>query len=239
MRGSYTAKKKSEAEPERELTLRPQLRVEPACTYYLRTARSYVFVRDFLTTALGEGALASLHALREKGQRESTLADELAAMIDLHYGLYLTAAEDIGLKAEFAADEPIDVPRCRQVALDWLKQAADDPDLAADVRVAVPIYFNVPSGPTRLWTTVGVRLTPLECEFAYPPSARPISGDGAWQVLKPHQLHSAWHLIAVDEFAEVEVPGVHVVDREEWRALCDQYETKADIIAAANTHRSR
>ena len=47
--------------------VKPRLRVEPCPTYYLRTARSYDFLLNFLLAAVGEDGLASLHGLQAKG----------------------------------------------------------------------------------------------------------------------------------------------------------------------------
>jgi hypothetical protein len=46
------------------------------------------------------------------------------------------------------------------------------------------------------------------------------------------RLAPAEYLIAVDEFAEVELSGLHVLDREELRAVCDHEKTKDAILAA-------
>jgi len=54
--------------------LRPRLRIEPCATFYLRTARVYAFLRDFLEAAAGREALSKLHGLREGGPRGPNLA---------------------------------------------------------------------------------------------------------------------------------------------------------------------
>jgi hypothetical protein len=46
------------------------------------------------------------------------------------------------------------------------------------------------------------------------------------------KLLPATYLIAVDEFAEVEVRGLTPPNREELRTLCDKHQTKAAIVAA-------
>ena len=57
--------------------VKPRLRVEPCPTYYLRTARSYDFLLNFLLTTVGEDGLASLHGLKDGGQRSTCLLKEL------------------------------------------------------------------------------------------------------------------------------------------------------------------
>jgi hypothetical protein len=45
-------------------------------------------------------------------------------------------------------------------------------------------------------------------------------------------MEPAQYLIAVDEFAEVELPSLRLPTREELRKLCDQRQTKEEIVAA-------
>ena len=53
---------------------------------------------------------------------------------------------------------------------------------------------------------------------------------GAWSLAG--QLSERTYLIAVDEFAEVEIPGNKVLTRDELRALCDSAKTRDAIIKA-------
>ena len=76
----------------------PRLRIEPCPSYYVRTARAYAFLANFLEAAVGKEELQSLHGLRKEGLREQDLRTELHGMRDLFYGLYLISAEDIGMK---------------------------------------------------------------------------------------------------------------------------------------------
>ena len=210
--------------------LRPRLRVEPCPGYYLRTARAYAFLANFLESALGKEALQKLHGLRQGGRRKLDLYAELHAQRELFYGLYLVCAEDVGLKPAFAADEAVERARCRKRALAWLAGALD-PDLAVDTRVAVPVCFDRQGECTRLWATLGVRLAKLEVSFARPPHVR-WNGEKEWQEVEPERLEPAHYLLAVDEFAEVELPGVRVLPREQLRAVCDRHRTRQAIVTA-------
>jgi hypothetical protein len=218
--------------PQEVVSLEPRLRVEPNPTFYLRTARSYAFLANFLESTLGEGTLKSLKGLREGGERELDLHSELARVRSLFYGLYLLSAEDIGLKPEFLEGEPVDREGSEKVATDWLASIATDPDLAVDTRVAVPIYYNPQTGVVRLWMTVGVRLTMLEASYVKPPSLRPLEGSGEWKAVEPTKLKTTFQSIPVDEFAEVEIRGSRVLNRAELRAICDRMKTKEKIVEA-------
>jgi hypothetical protein len=217
-------------------SVEPRLRVEPNPTYFLRTARSYAFLANFLESTLGEPTLKSLKGLREgeKGvvERERDLHTELSWMRSLFYGLYLLSSEDIGLKPEFLDGEAVDRDSSEKVATEWLASIASDADLAVDTRVAVPIFHNPRTGTVRLWMTVGVRLTPLDVSYVKPPSLRSTEDSAEWKAVEPYKLTTASLLIPVDEFAEVEIGGHRVLNRAELRAICDRMKTKAKIVEA-------
>ncbi len=213
-------------------SLRPRLRVEPNPTYYLRTARSYAFLANFLESTLGESTLKSIHGLREEGPREMNLHSELRMMRDLFYGLHLLSAEDIGLLPALLDDEVTDRAACEKVATDWLAGRDRDRDLAADTRVSVPIYYDRGRNVTRLWMTVGVRLAKLDTRYVKAPRVRPEDDSKGWETVADYKLMSNEYVIAVDEFAEVEMRGGRVLNRRELRAICDAMKTKAKIVEA-------
>jgi hypothetical protein len=208
----------------------PRLRVEPCPSYYVRTGRACAFLADLLEGALGAEALRGLHGPVPGGRRPGDLYAELLGQRDLFYGLYLVSCEDVGLKPRFTPGEAIDRLACHRRACGWLEHAADDPDLACDARVAVPVVRDGQAGVTRAWATLGVRLARLTAEYARPPHLKSAEG-GAWEPVAAERLGAAHYLIAVDEMAEVEVPGLRLVSREELRAACDRGGTRERILA--------
>jgi hypothetical protein len=211
--------------------IRPRLRVEPCPTYYVRTARAYSFLSDFLEATVGKEGLQELHGLTKEGKRSQDLYADLKYMRELFYGLYLVSAEDIGLEPVLLPGEQIDQKWCYALAKNWVIDAVEDPDVAVDTRVAVPIFTDRGRNVTRLWTTLGVRLAKLDAEYARPPRIKPWEG-GEWQLPEPFQLGKAHYLIPVEEFAEVELPGIRVLTREELRAICDREKTRENIVKA-------
>jgi hypothetical protein len=211
---------------------KPRLRVEPCPTYYLRTARSYDFVLNFLVATVGADGLASLYGLKEGGGRARPLLEELRWMRELFYGLHLLSAEDIGMAPALHSDEPVDRAACEATANDWLASYSKDADLKVDTRVSVPIFFDAASGRTRLWTTIGVRLSKLDASYARAPKIKPAQGSDDWREVDPHQLEGSQNVIAVDEFAEAEIRGLQPLTRTEFRQVCDAYKTKAEIVQA-------
>jgi len=212
--------------------VRPRLRVEPCLTFYLRTARAYAFLQNFLLATVGQERLASMHGLRRGGPREPNLADELEAFKQRFYGFYLVGCEDIGMRPKFLEDEPVEPEAAKQAALTWLESMADDPDLACDTRVSVPIYVDPIGRKTRLWGTLGVRLAHLKSNYARGPKVRPKQEGGEWQEVEIYQLGNSPYVIPVDEFAEFEIDRLDALTREEFRKACDQHKTKAEIVEA-------
>ncbi len=229
---ALAAKAGAAPSPRPPTQVKPRLRVEPCPSYYLRTARAYAFLAAFLESAVGEDVLTTLHGLREGGERTPSLRDELDSMRDLFYGVALLSAEDIGMRLALHDDEPVDPDRCERLATDWLAHALQDPDLAVDTRVSIPIYADPGRKITRLWATLGVRLTRLEASFARSPRIKPKEGEGSedWKAVEPSTLATSYYLIAVDEFAEVELRGNRALTRKELRIVCDQQKTKEAIV---------
>jgi hypothetical protein len=209
----------------------PRLRVEPNPSYYLRTARAYAFLTDFLEVSVGKSFLQAMHGLRADGARELDLYNELHFQRDLFYGLYLISAEDLGLKPKLTPEEPVKIEDCYKLANNWLTKAFNDHDLTQDTRVAVPIFIDANSGSTRLWVTLGVRMASLDAEYARPPHLKSRQ-DRDWRQVTEAELEPSHYLVAVDEFAEVAIPGRQVPTRDELRKVCDQKRTKEEIVAA-------
>jgi hypothetical protein len=228
---------KNKPAPKELKTVSPRLRLEPCPSYYVRTARSYAFLSNFLVASLGDETLRELHGLRATGLRSENLANELAVQRDLFYGFYLLSCEDIGHKPALHDGEVADRDACYSAAEKWIEKFHEDPDLAEDTRVAVPIHSDPMKGTTRLWVTLGVRLTKLDALFVRAPSIKPTEGDGDWTEVEMSKLKASLHLIAVDEFAEVEIPTLSPPDREEFRQICDKYRTKEKILEALATRR--
>jgi hypothetical protein len=214
-------------------TIRPRLRLEPCPSYYVRTARAYAFLANFLESAVGAEGLKSLHGLKQDGQRQPDLHAELLGQRDLYYGLYLVTCEDVGLRPKLLAEEAVDEEHCYKLASDWLPKALDDADLAADTRVSVPIMIDVERRVTRLWVTLGVRLAKLDASYERPPSLKVAADkDAEWKEPEAWRVKTSHYLIPVEEFAEVELAGLRALTRDELRALCDREKTKEAIVAA-------
>lgn len=211
--------------------LSPRLRIEPNPTYFLRYARSYAFLQKFLVSDVED--LNTLHGARAGGWRGLPLGDELEEMRLLFYGLHLVSCEDIGMKDELLANEVENKDLARALAAKWLKGWQDDPDLSADTRVAVPVFFDF-GKTTKFWGTIGVRGVPLDARWQTRPSWRPLPGEGEqpgdWQQMEWHQLDRSRYVILVDEFAEFALKGSTALPRSQFRKICDRATTKEEVL---------
>jgi hypothetical protein len=233
IRQADAAKAPETAAPLERGAVRPQLRIEPCPTFYLRTARAYAFLQNFLLATAGKDRLAALHGLKQGGSREASLDDELEDIRVRFYGFYLITCEDIGMGPQLLAGELLDQKAARTAALEWLGGMEQNPDLACDTRVAVPIYVDRDgAGKTRLWATLGVRLARLEASYARPPKVWPKGQGGPWKEVEGYQLAQSQYVIPVEEFAEIELPGLRSLTRQELRTACDRYKTKEEIVKA-------
>ena len=225
------ASAKTAAEPRPLESLAPRLRLEPAPTYYLRMARSYRFVAQAVKEFADKSAVAELHGLTEQGPRDKTLLSELADMEQLFYGCHVLSAEDLGMPLNLTPEEQAEVAESRAAAEKWLDDVSNDPDLAVDTRVIVPVANDLATDTMLSWATIGVRFARLKASYHSegPPSVR-ASDSHEWTKLTPDQLGTATFLIPVDEFASVRLPRSHVLTRAEFRAVCNQHSNRDEIV---------
>jgi hypothetical protein len=201
---------------------KPQFRVEPLATVYVRHARSYVFLEQALDSLLGGGTLDAALAVDAKGKTTDTLRARIHRARDLFYGLYIVSSQDLGFKAALSAagdPAPDQWLSLTSAAEKWINGLRNDDLANSDVRVMVPI---AELSPTRFkyWAVIGVRATLAGYSFIQGTdmSAPPLD-----------QVAKVW--LPTEQFLEVESSDVPL-SRDEFRALCDQNKT-ADAIKAA------
>ena len=121
---------------------------------------------------------------------------------------------------------------------DWIALAGDrfiTPANAPDAPAAFVTSFvrtDKQRPNTRIWATLGVRLAKLRVSYRRNwPMVRHAASD-PWQPARDSGVvpADAWYLIPVDEFAEIELPRLGVLNRDEFRAVCDQQRTRGAIV---------
>ena len=191
-------------------------------THYRRRADSYRFVRKVIEDHFGVDALRSMHRQTAAGPVDPDLHEELAFMADLFDGAASTCQHEIG---ESSA-EPTDVDA---VFANW--KPYEDPDLSADVRMMVPVFYDLGREKTKVWVVLGWSKQDLVVSFRQPPSIK-LRDDSGKDITARYDIKFAPRRcsIAYPEFAEVYVD--RLLNREEFRALCDKHRTRERILAA-------
>jgi hypothetical protein len=209
----------------------PDLTVEPLPTFYLRRARSYQFVRQVLEHAFGPEALPKMHRLTATAPVNMSLASELTLMEALFQGAYLRSCDEIGMKPEPGAVAPNDAYLDRALLAAWLESIPKDPDLGKDIRMMVPVFSDIKRGKTKVWAVLGIASKPLNISFVHPPTVREIKGPRGARV-SPRDaylefVNQSTHLTYI---VSAEVYVTHLLNRTEFRQLCDQKKTFTAIV---------
>ncbi|MEO8136610.1 MAG: hypothetical protein ABI831_21880, partial [Betaproteobacteria bacterium] len=93
---------------------------------------------------------------------------------------------------------------------------------ADDVRMMVPVFFDVGRRKTKVWAILGWATRRLHVSFATEPTAHVLKGHVDLKFDPPYK----W--IAYPVFAEAYV--TRVLNRPEFRAHCDRYKTRTRIL---------
>lgn len=152
----------------RPIDLHPNLPVEPFPTFYLRTARAYRFVDNLLRATMGPEWLASARRMKEDGSfAGESLAVELRNVEELLYGLHVLSARAIGMKPQLGVDDLEASESVIARASTFTQRFAEDPDVARDPRVIVPVMVDPERRQVHYWAVIGVRALRIRAEF-YP-----------------------------------------------------------------------
>lgn len=216
------------------LHIRPHLTLEPLATYYLRRARSYRFVREVCQQAFDQEGLEHLRRLTAAGPVNLSLMAELRLMEALFHGAYLQTCEQIGMKPEENGSPGSfkDANADRALLGAWLASIPKDPDLGSDIRMMVPVFYDIGRKKTKVWAVLGIATRPLDVSYATLPTVERIEGPGS-KPIKPSDVEVVFegdsHRIAYIATAEVYVS--RLLNRKEFRDHCDRYKTYRAIVS--------
>jgi hypothetical protein len=218
-----------QAPEEVPLVIAPALAAEPLVTFYLRRAMGYRFVRGVLEEAFGTGQLDHMHRVTEGGPVDASLEEELADIEALFAGAHVVVSRQLGLAPDGApgAGPNADVAAGRFAA--WASRLERDPDLGRDLRAMVPVFYDKGRGKTKVWVFLGWSERPIDVSFARPPEATVLDLKG---LPAPRHPGIRWGFLdarlAYPVTAELYVD--HILDRDEFRKLCDRCGTRAEIL---------
>ena len=193
------------------IEVRPELSVEPLLTYYERRADCYDFVRRLLESHEASlGPLRTMHRVTAAGPVSRSLDEELSEMTALFRGAAAVVGHELGM-AVAAGPE---ATKFREWAI--------APAAAEDVRMMVPVFFDIERRQTKVWAILGWATRDLHVSFATTPEAHVLRGRA--EVL----FGSTDKSIAYPVFVETYVK--RLLDRDEFRAHCDRYQTRSRIL---------
>ena len=216
------------------IDISPELTLEPLATYYLRMARSYNFIHRVLTDTLGKNNLAKLHRLTASGPVKKDLSLELKEMEALFFGAALIVANETGCALQITKRDGSGngVNKDIEFARQWMNHLSGDPDVSRDNRMMVPVFYDVQRKMTKVWVVLGYEQESVEVGFKSTPQIAVFDSQGKkideskLDVHYNDEVRSLWYPV----FAEIYVKNI--LNRDEFRKLCDRYATRPEILKA-------
>lgn len=210
------------------IDVHPELTVEPLASHDLRRAQAYAYVRQALEQAFGADALTRMRRMTTAGPTGTPLGDELEWMRSLFVGAHALACRQLGMPPDTSAraEASADVGRLGT----WRKPLSSDPDLSGDTRMMVPLFYDQPRGRTKVGVMLGWATRSMMVQFDAPPvlTVRE-AADGRITSSHPPVRFVPTHVTSQFPWmAEVYVR--RVLDRDEFRKLCDIYRTRDAIL---------
>jgi len=165
------------------------------------------------------------------GPVQRPLLDELEHIEQIFWGACVTSLREVGLSA--AIDVPdgggLTADACHLAFRTWRQDLAGDTDLAADSRMMVPIWFDKQSGRWKVWLFLGWSVRELSVSFAKTPCVQVRNADGNRVNVS---FRDSVYRAATPAFAE-HYTG-RLMNRKEFRAHCDRYGEREEILAHLN-----
>ncbi|MEI8374521.1 MAG: hypothetical protein WCJ35_16980 [Planctomycetota bacterium] len=213
-----------------KIFVRPELSAEPLASYYFRRTLSYTFIRLVLENTFGREALQTMHRQTAAGPVQPSLAEELQLMENLFYGAHATICRQIGMA-------PLSSPQIRAkrrpaeaAFAAWIRQLESDSDVGQDARMMVPLFYDIQRKKTKVWVVMGWSSRRVSVDFAQVPTAKVLDASGKPAPAGSVELNfgGASYDVAYPVSAEVYV--TKILNREEFRRICDEYQTAAAIL---------
>jgi hypothetical protein len=139
----------------------PELTVEPIPSYFERRAEGYRFLQRVLEFV---GPLTSMHRVTAAGPVKRHLAAELPEVTALFDGAAAVARSELGMEPATGADAA------------WFREWVGTADVAEDIRMMVPIFYDVARRRTKVWAILGWTSRQLEVSFVTRPAVHVVKG---------------------------------------------------------------
>jgi hypothetical protein len=120
----------------------------------------------------------------------------------------------------------------RAILKAWLASIRKDPDLGKDVRMMVPIFYDLGRQKTKVWMILGIATKPLTVSYATPPMVKGIKGpDGRDVKSSDVEVNFALDYHQAAYFATAEVYVTRLLDRAEFREHSARHKTYRAIVS--------
>jgi len=202
------------------LIISPRITIEPVPAYYQRIASAYAFLHDGLLRTLGADTLASTEMADG-----TALGEGINQMQSLFVGAHAVCQQELG---QPTVDDPGQAAGI-ETFKSWQQTSESDPDLRTDLRIAVPLFFDVEKQTTRLCVTLGIEVKTLNIEFERKPTVE-VSGDSKFPWAGAPIFTTSSHPVLVPVTVEVDVRVPPT--RKELRSLCTRNPDRAALVAA-------
>ncbi len=206
-----------------EIEIAPRISVEPLLQYYERQSAIYRWLGHHLESLLGQSFMDLPLQDCSISIRES-----LTSMQLLFEGAQVVSRQETGesIKTDDRSFSAISFFRT------WQGGANHDPDLGRDLRCMVPIYFDMGRGQIRVRVVTGVEERQARARFVSPPKVDVYDSKGMPATVEVSFASSGCRLLHPSGF---ECNVNRILDREEFRALCDRYESQEELRSALET----
>lgn len=220
--------------PKVTLYIAPDLTLEPLATYYFRRARSYQFVHGVLERSFGPEGLEKMRRLTPDGPVNLPLGEEIHLMQALFHGAYLQACREIGMRpgSQPGLGSGKDGNAHRAILKAWLASIRKDPDLGKDVRMMVPIFYDLGRRKTKVWMVLGIATKPLSVSYLTRPLVRGMKGPDRRDVKSSDvEVNFTFDYHRAAYFATAEVYVTRLLGRNEFREYCARHKTYRAIVS--------
>lgn len=201
----------------------PRVTVEPLPDHYGRAAAGYRFLRETLTESLGATVVRG-NQIDDYGRVGPTIADALLEMELLMRGAEVVSRAELGRPLP----DSVEHEAARATFRSWQRRSADDPDLALDLRSAMPVFYDAERRTLRICVMLGVETRSLHLSFVERPQVS-VHGTSNFGAAEPEYRPSR-QLVMCPITVECDVKALPTP--EQLREICDEHVTTSAIKAA-------
>jgi len=201
--------KEEESDPRPSIKIYPELSIEPIATY--------------------NSALKNAHRLTASGEVSKSLSQEIFDMESLFYGAYQIVSQEIGMTMQLQERGKQEKEADEKYAREWIRTLADDTDVGTDNRMMVPVFYDELREKTKVWVVLGCAVKPLSIWYSQKPKVTVTDAEGK-KAEADIEFESSQKSLIYPVSAEIYVNKI--LNRSEFRSLCNRYKTQSDILSA-------